>query len=288
MKRYDIGIIGTGPAGLSAALTAKIRNKNILLLGRKNLSEKVEKAHTVQNYLGLPNYSGAEMVKVFQQQLNIMNIVITEDKATAIYNMGNYFEIQTAANAMYETTSIILAAGMTVTHFFAGEKQFLGRGVSYCATCDAPLYKGKVVAIIADNAAEESEVDFMAEIAAKVYYFPLYQGNIHVSSSVIVVHEKPVGIIGTPKVSQLQTENTTYDVDGIFILRESVAPDQLVPGLTTEGGYVAVNRQMETVMKGCFACGDITGRPYQYSKAAGEGNVAALSAVSYLDRNRHK
>ncbi|MCI1822022.1 MAG: NAD(P)/FAD-dependent oxidoreductase [Megasphaera sp.] len=288
MGRYDIGIIGTGPAGLSAALTAKIRNKKILLLGRKNLSEKVEKAHIVQNYLGLPNYSGVDMVKVFQQQLSIMNIAVTEDKATVIYNMGEYFEIQTAAGAMYETTSIILAAGTTVTHFFAGEKLFLGRGVSYCATCDAPLYKGKVVAIIADSAAEESEVDFMAEIAAKVYYIPLYQGDIHVSSSVTVVHEIPVSIAGTSKVSQLQTEDAVYEVDGVFILRESVAPDQLVPGLTTESGYVAVNRQMETVMKGCFACGDITGRPYQYSKAAGEGNVAALSAVSYVDRNRHK
>ena len=94
MERYDIAIIGTGPAGLSAALTAKIRNKKILLLGSAGLSEKVEKAHTVQNYLGLPAVSGADMKQAFLQHIRQMDITITEKKVNTIYPMGDFFGVQ--------------------------------------------------------------------------------------------------------------------------------------------------------------------------------------------------
>ena len=89
-------------------------------------------------------------------------------------------------------------------------------------------------------------------------------------------------------VNTLVTDSGEVSVDGVFILRESVAPSQLVPGLETEDNHVKVNRKLETSIPGCFACGDITGTPYQYIKAAGEGNVAALSAVAYLDEKKRK
>ena len=98
--------------------------------------------------------------------------------------------------------------------------------------------------------------------------------------------EKPAEITGTMKVEQLKTDGKLYPVDGIFILREAVFPGQLVPGLKTEKNHAAVNLQMETNVAGLFACGDIAGTPYQYIKAAGQGNVAALSAVSYLNRKK--
>lgn len=285
MERYEVAVIGTGPAGLSAAITAKIRNKKILLLGNKELSTKVQKAHTIQNYLGLPAIGGEELQHAFQKHLDSMQLAVTEEKVNMVYAMGDYFAIQ-VADRNFEAESVILATGVVSGKPFPGENELLGKGVSYCATCDAPLYRGKTVAVIGYSPKEEAEAEFLAELAQKVYYFPLYQEETHLSEVVEVIHKSPMTILGTEKVERLQTKDGEYAVDGVFILRESIAPAQLVPGLKTEESHVSVNRRMETSIPGCFACGDLVGKPYQYIKSAGEGNVAALSAVAYLDEKK--
>ena len=282
MERYDIAVIGTGPAGLEAAITAKVRNKSVLLLGNKGSSDKVAKAHTIQNYLGLPNVSGEDMAKAFLDHAKGMGVEITEDKVNAVYSMGQYFAIQ-CHGGDYEASSVIVAAGMSTMKPFAGEMENLGRGVSYCATCDAALYKGRTAIIVAYSAEDEEEAEFLAERADKVYYLPQYDyagnlgGNIEVSVDV-----KPSSIAYNDGVATLETDKGAFKADGIFILRQQIAPSQLVPGLQMDGNHISVDRSMATNIKGLFACGDITGAPYQYIKAAGEGNVAALSAVSYL------
>lgn len=282
MERFDIAVIGTGPAGLEAAITAKVRNKSVLLLGSSNTSDKVAKAHTIQNYLGLPNVAGADMAKTFLDHAKSMGVEITDDKVNAVYSMGDYFALQ-CHGGDYEAKSVILAAGMSAMKPFPGEMENLGRGVSYCATCDAALYKGKTAIIIAYSQADEEEAEFLAERADSVTYIPTYEyagnlgGNIKVELGV-----KPVAIERQENGYALETDGQTYTADGVFILREQVAPSQLVPGLTMDGNHVQVDRSMATNIKGLYACGDITGTPYQYIKAAGEGNVAALSAVSYL------
>lgn len=284
MERYDIAIIGTGPAGLSAALTAKIRNKKILLLGSADLSEKVEKAHTVQNYLGLPAVSGADMQQAFLQHIRQMDITITEKKVNTIYPMGDFFGIQMGME-MAQADAVILATGVTADKPYPGENELLGKGVSYCATCDAPLYRGRTVAVIGFGPKEEEEAAFLAEVAEKVYYFPMYKGDIH--ADVTVVREKPEAILGEEKVQSVRTTSQEYPVDGVFVLRESILPEHLLKGLQLEGNRVVVNLNMETNIPGCFACGDLAGKPYQYIKAAGQGNVAALSAVEYLARKKN-
>lgn len=286
--RYDIAIIGTGPAGLSAAVTATIRKKNIILFGSKNSSVKVEKAHTVQNYLGLPNISGGDLKDAYINHIKQMGIEITEEKITLIYPMGDYFAMQSSSNNMYEASSIILATGVVSAKAYPGEAEYLGRGVSYCATCDAMLYKGKTAAVIGSSPEEEKEAELLAEYAEKVYYIPLYSREVNTNDKVEVIKETPVSIEGAFKVNALITDKNRYDVDGVFVLRESVAPDRLVTGLKMNGAHIDVDRSMATEIKGCFACGDITGTPYQYIKAAGEGNVAALSAAAYLDSLRRE
>ncbi len=281
MERYDIAIIGTGPAGLEAAVTAKIRNKSLLLFGSRELSPKIEKARTVQNYLGLPGIGGRALKEAFASHLAAMDIVITEDRINTVYALDGYYALQGNGTA-YEAGTVILATGVSSVKPYPGEETFLGRGVSYCATCDAPLYKGKTVAVIGASPREEGEADFLAELAEKVYYFPLYEGNVRTVPQVEVVHAEPLRVEGILKVQHLVTESGSYAVDGVFILRESVAPAQLVPGLRVEDGHIAVDRQMRTNLPGCYACGDAVGAPYQYIKAAGEGNTAALSAVTYL------
>ena len=282
-NRYDVAIIGTGPAGLSAAITLKIRNKNIILFGSKSLSVKVEKAHEIQNYLGLPAISGEPLAKNFASHIESMGIEITQEQITTVYSMGDYYSLLSKNNQMYDVSAVILATGVNFGKPYPGEKEFLGIGVSYCATCDAPLYRGKTVAIIGSSPKEEAEADFMSEIAGKVYYIPLYKEKVNVKETITVVEDVPTAIEGEMKAEKLILKNQELTVDGIFILRESVLPEQLVPGVEMDGNHIAVNRRMETNLDGCFACGDIVGMPYQYIKSAGEGNVAALSAVGYLD-----
>ena len=282
MDRYDIAIIGTGPAGVSAAITATIRNKKVLLLGSRELTEKLGKAHQIQNYPGFPAVSGAELAAAFQRHLDQMGIKITEKRINAVYAMGDYFALQ-SGDEMMEASAVILATGVVQGKPLPGEEELLGRGVSYCATCDAPLYRGKRAAVIGYSPREEAEAAFLSEICAQVLYFPVYKEETALPDSVTVIREKVNGIEKAEEGVMVKTAENGYTVDGAFVLREAVAPGQLVPGLEVNGSHVAVNRLMEASIPGVFACGDITGTPYQYVKAAGEGNVAALSAVRYLD-----
>ena len=287
MERYDIAIIGTGPAGLEAAITAKVRNKRILLIGGGSLSVKVEKAHTIKNYLGLPEVSGEQMQEAFQKHLEQMEITITEEKVNTVYAMGKYFAIQ-GHKEMYEADTVILACGLSAAKPFPGELENLGKGVSYCATCDGTLYKGKSTVVIGYSREEEKEAEFLSELADEVIYIPMYKEVGVLNKRIRILKDVlPVGIEKQESRLVLYLENQSIDTDGIFILRDHVAPAQLVPGLKIDKNQVVVNRNMETNIPGLFACGDITGAPYQYIKAAGEGNVAALSAVNYLSENKN-
>ena len=281
MERVEIAIIGTGPGGVSAALTASNRNKRILLLGSREMSAKVAKAHEIRNYPGMPFVSGADLAAAFRDQLNRMGIEITERRVGAVYAMGDYFALQ-VGEEMIEAKTVILATGVVQAKPLPGEEELLGRGVSYCATCDAPLYRGKTAAVIGYSPAEEKEAAFLNEVCAKVMYFPMYREETDLPESVEVIREKVTAITQADGHRIVKTENGEYTADGVFILRDAVAPGQLVPGLETEGPHVKVNRRMETSLPGVFACGDITGKPYHYVKAAGEGNVAAISAAEYL------
>lgn len=282
MADLDIIIIGSGPAGLSAAITAKVRKKNILLLGQKDLSTKLVKAQKINNFPGFPGISGKDLEHAFEEHLNQMEIEITEARAAKIYDMSGTFAVQ-CGQQMYQAPAIILATGMITQKTFPGEDELLGKGVSYCATCDAALYPGKTAAVISYSKNEEHEAEFLAEYADKVYYIPMYDGAAFNNEKIEVVNEKPLEMVGTDSLEFLKTDSSELKVDGVFVLRESIAPDYLFPGIEMDGHHVKVDIHMTTSVPGIFACGDIAGLPYQYIKAAGEGNIAALSAVSYLD-----
>lgn len=286
-ERYDIAIIGTGPAGISAAINAKIRKKKFILFGTRDLSGKLVRAEKINNYPGFYGVSGIEMQEKFLSHLDNMDIEITEEKVNNIYAMGDYFALM-VNQKMYEATSVILATGVNFGKPFDGEEQFLGRGVGYCATCDAALYKDKVVTIVAYNKHEEDEANFVNSIAAKTYYIPMYKEEVEVDPSIEVIKDKVVSIEGDDRVNKIVLKDRDIDTDGVFILRDSVSPGQLVPGLKIEDNHVEVDRLMRTNLNGCFAAGDIVGKPYQYIKAAGEGNIAALSAVAYIDSLKNK
>lgn len=279
--RYDSIIIGTGPAGLEAALNLKIRNKNFLLVGPEYLSSKIVKAPKISNYLGLGEVSGLEMQKHFTDHLKEMDIQLTNGRITAVHSMGDYFAVATASE-FYETDTVILATGVHTQNPFKGEEDFLGKGVGYCATCDAPLYKGKKVVIVGYSPEAEHEANFVSEIASEVTYIPVASKPTLLNDNVKVVNGRVTEILGSDKAETIVLNTEEIKADGFFILRESIAPNTLVAGLETDGAHIKVNANMETNISGIFAAGDCVGRPYQYIKSAGEGLVAAHSAVQYL------
>lgn len=286
--RYDIAIIGTGPAGISAAITAKLRNKNIILFGNKDLSDKINKAHSIKNYTGLPNVTGEELATALKNHLNDLDIEITEKRVNAVYSMGEYFALQ-VGKEMIESKSLIIATGVTASKTLENEDEFLGRGVSYCATCDAHFCKGKDVAVIAYTKEAEEDALFLSEVCSSIKYFPLYDISNEIFDkygNIQIIKDKPIGFAGNMKAEKIICENSSYDAFSTFVVRNNISADKLVPGLKTDGTHIIVDLQMETNIKGLFACGDIAGKPYQYIKSAGQGNIAALSAVAYLANKR--
>ena len=282
--RYDIAIIGTGPAGISAAITAKLRNKNIILFGNKDLSDKINKAHSIKNYTGLPNVTGEELATALKNHLNDLDIEITEKRVNAVYSMGEYFAMQ-VGKEMIESKSLIIATGVTALRTLENEDEFLGRGVSYCATCDAHFCKGKDVAVIAYTKEAEEDALFLSEVCSSIKYFPLYDISNEIFDkygNIQIIKDKPIGFAGNMKAEKIICENSSYDAFSTFVVRNNISADKLVPGLKTDGTHIIVDLQMETNIKGLFACGDIAGKPYQYIKSAGQGNIAALSAIAYL------
>ena len=285
--RYDVAVIGTGPAGVSAAITSKIRNKSVILLGSKSLSPKLSKAHRIDNYPGLPAISGSDLAKALKAHLDEVGVGITEKQVGSVYAMGEYFGLQ-CGEEMLEATTVIVASGVVQAKSLEGEDKFLGRGVSYCATCDARLYKGRPVAVLGYSADSVDEAQFLSEIVESVLYFPMNGEEPEESGNLKVVREKPLAIVGDNKVSAVRTDSGEYNADCVFILRDAVMPDKLIPGVETDGAHIVVDNMMRTNLDGLFACGDIAGKPYQYIKAAGQGNIAALSAITYLNDIKKK
>lgn len=284
MERYDLAIIGSGPAGISAALNAQIRGKSFLLFGRKALSEKMLKSEKISNYPGIPEISGEQLVQQFQSQMEKMQIAVTEETITSIYNMEDYFSLLADNNKIYEAKAVILATGMDNAAQISGEAELLGRGVSYCATCDGNLYRGKTIAVVCNSVPLEQEVNFLAGLAAKVYYLPLMKGSRVAGENVEFLKSGVREIRGEKRVESIVlADGTELPVDGIFFIKNAVPPAVLMNGLQMQDGHVNVDRQMCTNLKGVFAAGDCTGRPYQIAKAVGEGNVAAHAVVTYLD-----
>lgn len=279
---FDIAIIGSGPAGISAAINCKIRNKSFVLFGQNELSHKVEISEKINNYPGFPNITGEELNAKMREHLNSMEIEITDERITGIYKMKDKFTLL-ADRKMFEAKAVILCLGAETIKPLPNERELLGRGVSYCATCDGMLYKDKKIAVFCDNADSEEEVEYLSELAAEVYYSHRFESKIS-DENVVHLASKIKGIIGENKVSGIElADGTKLDVDGVFFIKQAVAADVLLNKLEVQNGSIVVDRNMQTSIDGCFAAGDCTGTPYQIAKAVGEGNVAAHSAMKWVN-----
>lgn len=266
----DIIIIGGGPAGVSAALTAKNRGKSVKIISNSAEQSNLWKAKQVENYPGCPNVSGEEILKNFRNQIEEAGIEVINARALNALPMGNSFSVS-CGDDYFECKTIILTTGIVQQTTYPGEHEFLGKGVSYCATCDGMLYRKKKVAVIGLNEEAEKETEFLRSIGCEVEYFDKARA-------------KKYEIIGNDSVTALIADEMAFLVDGVFILRSTIAPGNFLSGLEIESGHIVVDAAMRTSIAGVFAAGDCVGKPYQIARAVGQGNTAVLSACEYIDK----
>ncbi len=279
---YDISILGCGPAGLSAAVNASIRNKRIIVLGNEVCSPPLHKAQKINNYLGLYGVNGEELLGKFLEHAQAMQIQIHHSKAELIIiNEDGTFNLLVGGEVL-KSRSIVIATGIPYKATLPQEEAYLGKGLGYCATCDGPIYRNKDVIIVAHDAHGESEAQYMAEICRKVYYLPLYKHKGDIDSRIEIILDKPDKIIGDDLVHGLMLKSgKAVAAEGLFILGGETAPDRIIPGLEIDEHHILVDREQRSNIPGVFAAGDCTGKPYQVAKSVGEGQVAGLNASKY-------
>ena len=283
--KYDIIVLGSGPAGLSAAVTARGRNKSVLVIGNRWQDSPLARAERVDNYLGMPGMTGMEMLEAFQRHAQEMGVELVTGKVLSIMEWEGFN--LTVGSQLYQGSALILAPGVVRQAKFPGEETYLGRGVSYCATCDGMLYRNKPVAVVGRSKDAPHEAAYLKSIGCQVVYVAPKRPD-QLDEDIPFIQAAKLAVKGEQTVTALEADGADIPVNGVFILREAVAPGDLLPSLTLEKGAIQVDRSMATSVPGVFAAGDATGAPLQVSKAVGEGLIAALSACEYLDRNGSK
>ncbi len=276
---YDVVIVGGGPAGFSAAANLRARGANCLIISSDITANPLARSKKVDNYIGMYGVSGLEMLQKMKDDALASGAEYRHGHVLSIAPYKDHFMIA-VGNEVVEAKKVILAIGAAIPKALEGEQERIGRGVSYCATCDGMLYRSKRAVVIgdADDLAEE------AELLARI--------GVHVT---VVAKKRPVElsdavsfVMGTPKAIedgeplQLRTETEAIPCDVVFALRNAGAPATLVNGLAVDGNRILVNEHCQTNIKGVYAVGDCTGKPYQVATAVAQGLTAAFAVTEEL------
>jgi thioredoxin reductase (NADPH) len=292
---YDVIILGTGPAGLQAAIHAARKKVSVLVMGKETKSSLFH-AH-VENFCCLFNVSGEDMLDVGRQQAANFGAAMLEEDVLSVAPDGSLFNVTTESGQALECKSLIVATGTSRKKLgVAGEKDYLGKGVSYCVECDANFYKGEDVAVIGGASAAVSGALTLLGYARTVH---LICGELEVTAalknqleqSAVVVHEKAKvkEIVGQTSVEAISLDDgSKLEVSGVFIELGTKGVMELATHLGVrlddEMKYIDTNKKMETNIPGVFAAGDICGPPWQMAKAVGEGCVAGLNAATFAKK----
>lgn len=282
---YDIIVLGSGPAGLGAAVAARGRNKSVLVIGNRWQDSPLAKAERVDNYLGLPGLTGSGMLEAFHEHAVNMGAEFVVGKAISLMAWNGF--MVTVGSQVYEGKALILAPGVVRQAKYPGEEEYLGRGVSYCATCDGMLYRGRAVTVVGRSKDAPQEANYLKSLGCQVVYVSPQEPK-GLDREIPFVRAGKLEVRGTDRVSALVADGAELPCEGVFILRDALAPTDLLPDLELRNGAIAVDREMATSLPGVFAAGDCTGGPLQVAKAVGEGHTAGLSAAEYVDRKRNE
>ena len=292
----DVVIIGSGPAGLQAAIHSSRKKVDTVLIG-KPANSAIHSAH-VENYFGIGGtVEGSNLLHISVEQARSFGCKIIEQNVIDSSVSSDIFRIITESGDVIEAKAVVIATGISrVKLNIAGEKEFLGKGVSYCASCDCNFYKGVPVAVIGNESEAALSAALMTGYASKVYWIsdkpdadPTLLSNAK-EAGVEMLYVPATEIRGNGNVSSLLLKNgTELHVNGVFIelggrSSENIAMDL---GVFPEiDNTIRVNNKCETTVKGIFACGDITGKPWQVAKAVGEGAIAGINAADYAKGSR--
>jgi alkyl hydroperoxide reductase subunit F len=301
---YDVLIIGAGPAGLTAGVYCSRKALNTVIIS-ENIGGQALESWAIDNYMGYRMISGDDLMRKFEEQVRSQNIHLELDRVTGLRKEGVLFMLDTITNATYIARSVILAQGKRPRKLgVEGEEKYLGRGLSVCATCDGPLFRDKIVAIVGGgNSALQTAIE-MAGLAKEVHlivrstiradqnYINIYQEkkNIitHLNSAVIALHGNTVltGITIREKEAGKETgKETTLTLDGVFAEIGWVPNTEFLEGLVemNDQKEVVIDVNCHTRIPGLFAAGDVTNiKTKQIITASGEGAKAALEAYEYL------
>ena len=290
----DVLIIGCGPDGLQAAIHAARAKVSVVIVGR--IGGSAAYGVKMENYFGLPKTSdGTELIMNGIRQARSFGAEIIEGNVVSASREGDVFKVSMESGTEFEAKAVILASGISrVKLNVPGEKEFFGKGVRYCASCDCNFYKGRTVMIVGSQSEAAVSAELMTRYASKVYWAspdlavdPSLLEKA-VSAGVVRVESSVSSIEGDGKVQSVRmADGSEIPVDGVFIELggRSSANLAMDMGLMPElDDTIKVARDCSTEVPGLFACGDITGRPWQLAKAVGEGAVAGLSASAYAKK----
>jgi len=285
----DVAIIGCGPAGLQAGIHSSRKKADTVIIGRSQ-SSALHGTH-IENYFGISEKAdGSELLKKgLEQALSFGCKHINKNVTGAVQN-GDLFKITIESGEEITCRSVVIATGISRKKLgIPGEKEFFGRGVSYCAECDCNFYKGLKVAVIGDESEAAIASELMTKYASEVYWV---SENIYADRNLVIkaseagvknIAEAPKEIRGDTTVRSLLLQGGfEIGVDGIFIELGGRSSSNLAMdlGVMPEADdSIKVNNKCETSVRGVFACGDITGEPWQLAKAVGEGAVAGHYAA---------
>jgi len=296
-QHFDVVILGTGPAGLQAAIHASRKKVSVLVLGKETKSSMYH-AH-IENFCCIFNVKGDEIINTGRQQAASFGAQFAEEDVLSIEQQAGGFELETENGARIAAQALIIATGTQRNRLgVKGEKDLLGKGVSYCVDCDGNFYRGEDVAVIGNESAAVDGALTLTEIAANVH---LICDRLDVSealhkkleNSSISIHQgtKVEAIEGDQQVRRiLLQDGRAIPVGGVFIELGAKGLIQLATNLgimlDDEMRYIQTDKQQATNIPGVYAAGDICGPPWQMAKAVGEGCVAGINAANYAKKHR--
>ena len=298
--KYDLLVLGSGPAGATAAIYALREGLKVLLIEKEAVGGKLNTISSIQNYPGYTDISGVELASKLKEQLASLNADIVQDNVIKIKQKDGKFHVFLEKKS-YIVPSVIIATGTRDMKLgVTGETELLGRGVSYCSLCDGPFFRNKVVAVIGAGDRAYSEAIYLSSIAKKVYIiqrglsradkFNTDKAN-KINNITIIQNSPIVSINGEKRVESITTSNkektsqTTIEVQGVFPLVGNRPNTDMLDAfpVLSEKGFIVVNQQMETTFKGLFACGDVLFKDIrQITTAVGEGAIAGTMAARYI------
>jgi thioredoxin reductase (NADPH) len=289
-------IIGTGPAGLQAAIHAARGKATVTLIGK--IADSAMYGAHVENYFGIKGKAdGSGILDDGLSQALSFGAKHIGENVTSMERSGDTFTATTENDLKITAKAVILAPGVSRKKLnIPGEKEFFGKGVSYCAACDCNFYKGKRVAVIGDESEAAASAELMTAYASKVFWITkdTRASGIMVKKAkdagVEMINETPAEIMGGEKVTRLRFIDTSMiNVDGVFIELGARSSSDLamdIDVMPNADGTINVNEKCETPVKGVYACGDVTGKPWQIAKAVGQGAVAGINATAYVKGER--